>query len=697
MKSNPYIKFKLGDTSDSNYNEVDLHKDFVDDIVLSSKENLPMRREKDIIDVWFESGSMPYAQLHYPFENVERFERGFPADFIAEGLDQTRGWFYTLMVISTCLFDKPAFKNLIVNGLVLAADGKKMAKRLRNYPDPMNVLTKYGADSLRLYMINSPVVRADTLKFTEDGVNDVVRGVFLPWYNAFRFFIQCVENNENITQATFVPNVEISKSSTNDVDVWILASSLGLVKFVHQEMQGYRLYTVVPRLVGFIEELTNWYVRLNRERLKGAMGVQEAVLGLNVLFEVLVIVTQIMSPITPFFSEYLYQHLRKLMPDYKNTDSSVPMDTIGKSNSVHYLMLPTVDESRLDPKAEARFKTLQVAVTLARIARERRHIRSNLPLKNVIVIAANEEDVEALNYLQSYFKSEVNTWNVESTTEWQNLCKLNVIPNFKSLGQRCGKDMKNVSKAINALPVADVVNFMTVGKMTVLGYELTSDDLVVKREFTGDTKQYEAAVSDDGSLMIVIDTTCDEEILAELRARQIAACVQKLRKSSGLVITDKVEIFYEDSQAANGGLIASSLVSHFDLTMKRIKTIPLPMSLRSNYSSTVGSEIINDGEISKNTVNLVLTVQCAAVDHVAVSNTLASSSSEANIDLVTMYVQTMDYERVVSSATLEVVLEDNTRVTLTRDVHYFNSVLEMICKGSKSIRDSYTHLPTSFN
>lgn len=676
----------------------DLHKDHIDHITIPSKEGRgDLKRIDEVFDCWFESGSMPYAQLHYPFENVERFERGFPADFIAEGLDQTRGWFYTLMVISTCLFDKPAFKNLIVNGLVLAADGKKMSKRLNNYPDPMHVLTKYGADSLRLYLINSPVVRADTLKFTEDGVNDVVRGVFLPWYNAFRFFIQCVENYENITQSTFIPNVNISKSSTNDVDVWILASSLGLVKYVHQEMQAYRLYTVVPRLVGFIEELTNWYVRLNRERLKGAMGVEESVLGLNVLFEVLVIVTLIMSPITPFFSEYLYQHLRKLMPDYKNTDSSVPMDTIGKSDSVHYLMLPTVDESRLDPRAESRFKTLQVAVTLSRIARERRHIRSNLPLKNVIVIAANEEDVEALNYLQSYFKSEVNAWKVESTTEWDKLCKLNVIPNFKSLGQRCGKDMKNVSKAINELPVADVVNFMTVGKMVVLGYELTHEDLVVKREFIGDNKQYEAAVSDDGSLMIVIDTTCDEEILAELRARQIAASVQKLRKSSGLVITDKVEIFYEDTQDAFGGLLSASLVSHYDLTMKRIKTIPLPMSLRSKYCSNVASEIINDDEISKNTINLVLTAQCAAVDHVAVRLILAASSSDANVDLITMYVQTMDYERVMSSATLEVVLEDNTKITLTRDVHYFSSVLEMVCRGSKSIRDSYPHLPTSFN
>ena len=201
---------------------------------------------------------MPYAQLHYPFENVDRVNSGVPADFIAEGLDQTRGWFYTLMVLSTCLFDKPAFKNVVVNGLVLAADGKKMSKRLSNYPDPTIVLTKYGADALRLYLINSPVVRADVLKFQEEGVSDVVRGVLLPWYNAFRFFIQCVERWEAAQGQTFKPDTAVATSSGNDVDVWVMAASLGLVKFVHEEMKAYRLYTVVPRLLEFIEELTNW-------------------------------------------------------------------------------------------------------------------------------------------------------------------------------------------------------------------------------------------------------------------------------------------------------------------------------------------------------------------------------------------------------------------------------------------------------
>jgi isoleucyl-tRNA synthetase len=195
---------------------VDLHKEHVDHITIPSKQGRgDLKRIDEVFDCWFESGSMPYAQLHYPFENADRFEKGFPADFIAEGLDQTRGWFYTLMVISTCLFDKPAFKNLIVNGLVLASDGKKMSKRLSNYPDPLIVLGKYGADALRLYLINSPVVRADVLKFQEEGVNEVVRGVLLPWYNAFRFFIQCVDRWEGLNGTTFKPTVEVSKVGKN--------------------------------------------------------------------------------------------------------------------------------------------------------------------------------------------------------------------------------------------------------------------------------------------------------------------------------------------------------------------------------------------------------------------------------------------------------------------------------------------------
>ncbi|KAJ2762037.1 isoleucine--tRNA ligase, partial [Coemansia nantahalensis] len=246
----------------------DLHRDKIDHLTIPSRKGKGvLRRVDEVFDCWFESGSMPYAQKHYPFENKEVFEQTFPADFISEGIDQTRGWFYTLLVLSTLLFDKPAWKNLIASGLVLAADGKKMSKRLKNYPDPMVVLNEYGADPLRLYLINSPVVRAETLRFKEEGVKDIVSRVLLPWYNAFRFFGTQVEVLKKDTGIDFV--FDPASRSANTMDRWMLASVQSLIRFVREEMGAYRLYTVVPRLLEMIDQLTNWYVRFNRRRLKG--------------------------------------------------------------------------------------------------------------------------------------------------------------------------------------------------------------------------------------------------------------------------------------------------------------------------------------------------------------------------------------------------------------------------------------------
>merc|ERR1719362_2304888 len=233
----------------------DLHRHCIDDITIPSKQGKGvLRRVDEVFDCWFESGSMPYSSKHYPFENKEEFDTGFPANFIAEGMDQTRGWFYTLMVLSTALFDKPAFQNLVVNGLVLAGDGKKMSKRLKNYPDPMCVIQKYGADALRMYLINSPVVRAEPLKFQEAGILGVIKEVLLPWYNAFRFFLQNVERWESVGQ-TFVPSIEKVMATTNTTDIWISAATQKLIKFVHEEMNAYRLYTVMPGLVHFVTQL----------------------------------------------------------------------------------------------------------------------------------------------------------------------------------------------------------------------------------------------------------------------------------------------------------------------------------------------------------------------------------------------------------------------------------------------------------
>lgn len=294
----------------------DLHRENIDNITIPSKKGKgDLHRIEEVFDCWFESGSMPYAQKHYPFENKERFEATFPADFIAEGLDQTRGWFYTLMILSTALFDMPPFKNLIVNGLVLAKDGKKMSKNLKNYPPVEETINKFGADAIRLYLINSPVVRAESLKFNEDLLGGVVKDVLLPWYNAFRFLFQCIDKVES-EGVKFVPSKEAALKSDNVMDKWLLASLCDLIQFVRQEMEAYRLYTVVPKLLTFINQLTNVYVRLNRRRLKGNDGLDNCLLSLCVLYETLMNLSLLMSPFTPFITEYFYQKMRLYEPVY---------------------------------------------------------------------------------------------------------------------------------------------------------------------------------------------------------------------------------------------------------------------------------------------------------------------------------------------------------------------------------------------
>jgi isoleucyl-tRNA synthetase len=269
----------------------DLHRETVDKITIPSKRPgmPPLKRISEVFDCWFESGSMPYAQSHYPFENKKEFEDAFPADFIAEGTDQTRGWFYTLLVLSTALFNKAPFKNLIVNGLVLASDGQKMSKSKKNYPDPMVVVNKYGADAVRLYLINSPVVKAETLKFKEEGVKDVLKDVFLPWFNAYRFLVQNIDSYNSGRNENFCWDSKSSYGdSSNVMDRWIISFTQSLLLFVKKEMEAYRLYTVLPRLMKFIDNLTNWYVRTNRKRLKGE-GVEDndCKMAITTLFSVL--------------------------------------------------------------------------------------------------------------------------------------------------------------------------------------------------------------------------------------------------------------------------------------------------------------------------------------------------------------------------------------------------------------------------
>jgi len=593
----------------------DLHKDVVDDITIPSKKNpgTVLRRVDEVFDCWFESGSMPYASKHYPFENKEKFEGGFPADFIAEGLDQTRGWFYTLMVLSTALFDKPAFKNLICNGLVLAGDGKKMSKRLKNYPDPNVVIDKYGADALRMYLINSPVVRAESLKFQELGVLGVVKEVFLPLYNAFRFFVQNIERwesrNDEATGAKnkFVPSVEKVKSTTNPTDVWISAATQGLIKFVRGEMGAYRLYTVMPALVRFVTQLTNWYVRLNRERLKGIDegGDKEAETGLQVLYDVLLDVTVLMAPFTPFITEYFYQHLRKMQPSYADRidgggASNPPV--AGKSDSVHYLAIPEFDVERLDEDAVEAMEALQSVVELGRNCREKRNISLRTPIKSIAVVLRNPSAnvVESLTgSLKGYVLSELNAWDLsvvpeEEEHEWVTLA---LKPNFEALGKQMDKKkkMKEITKFVSSLSHAEAMSCIESGEVDVGGIILdTKTELISKLSFSKEGEHWESAASPEGDVVAAVDCTQDEAILSAGQSRELINAIQQLRKAAGLDLKDVVEVFFEEDPGM--AAMESAVSRNVNIfTSKFQGSVPVPRKFAPTWSVVLRSDTVEIG------------------------------------------------------------------------------------------------------
>lgn len=519
----------------------DLHRESVDHITIPSKKNKGvLKRVPEVFDCWFESGSMPYAQSHYPFENKKEFEASFPADFIAEGIDQTRGWFYTLLVISTALFNEPPFKNLIVNGLVLAADGAKMSKRKKNYPDPMEIVGKYGADALRLYLINSPVVRAETLKFQEKGVKDIIKDVFLPWYNAHRFLVQNTQQME-IKGVKFVHDESLLLNLENTLDRWILSFTQSLVLFVNQEMAAYRLYTVVPRLVKFIDYLTNVYVRMNRKRLRGDCGDKDRQEALQTLFSVIFSMTRLLASFTPFLTEYTYQALRPYIPEDMKS---------GETDSIHYLMIPKAREDLIDKEIERRVALMLSVIELGRVVRERKTLPLKYPVPEVVVIHQQQQSLEDVLSLETYIKQELNVKRITVSSDKQKFgVRLKAEPDNQTLGRRLKGAFKEVSQQIKGLSDEDIQVFQEKGELMVAGHLLAGTDLKVMYSFdqNGSTPSaYEA--HSDGEVLILLDTTPDEAMLSEGVAREVVNRIQKLRKKAKLQPIDNITIVFDVTQ-----------------------------------------------------------------------------------------------------------------------------------------------------
>uniref|UniRef100_A0A672G0G2 Isoleucine--tRNA ligase, cytoplasmic n=1 Tax=Salarias fasciatus TaxID=181472 RepID=A0A672G0G2_SALFA len=476
----------------------DLHRESIDNLTIPSRCGKGvLRRVTEVFDCWFESGSMPYAQVHYPFENRKEFEDTFPADFIAEGIDQTRGWFYTLLVLSTALFGKPPFKNVIVNGLVLASDGQKMSKRKKNYPDPTLIVQNYGADALRLYLINSPVVRAENLRFKEEGVRDVLKDVFLPWYNAYRFLVQNVQRLQKEEDIQFLYNESTAKQSDNIMDKWIQSFTQSLIQFFKAEMDAYRLYTVVPRLVKFVDMLTNWYVRTNRRRLKGESGTEDCLWALETLFSVLFSMCRLMAPFTPFITEMMYQNLRHLV----DPASLEEKDT----SSIHYLMLPQVRERLIDKRIESAVSQMQSVIELGRVIRDRKTLPVKYPLKEVVVIHQDPEALKDIQSLQKYILEELNVRQLTLSTDKDKYgIRLRAEPDHMVLGKRLKGAFKAVTASIKELSSEQLEAFQKTGSIVVDGHELHEEDLRLMYTFdqsSGSAAQYEAHSDAQGHLV----------------------------------------------------------------------------------------------------------------------------------------------------------------------------------------------------
>ena len=566
----------------------DIHRDKIDDITIPSKQGKgELRRIEEVFDCWFESGSMPYAGSHYPFENKDKFERSFPGDFIAEGLDQTRGWFYTLTVLGTHLKGVIPFQNCVINGIVLAEDGKKMSKRLKNYPDPSTIMEKYGSDALRLYLINSPVVRAEPLRFKETGVKEIVAKVLLPFWNSYRFFADQVLLLKKVEDIDFRFDPKAGSSNENVMDRWILASCQSLLKFMNAEMAAYRLYTVVPRLLELIDNTTNWYIRFNRRRLKGEYGIEDTKHALNSLFEVLYTLARALAPFTPFLTDNIYLRIVPYLPASLRAEDP---------RSVHFLSFPEVREELFNEEVERQVGRMQRVIELGRVSRERRGIGLKQPLKTLIVIHPQDQYLDDVRSLESYICEELNVHElVLSSDEKKYNVEYSVTADWPSLGKKLKKDALKVKQALPSLTSDDVQGFVQNKHITVNGIELLGEDLIVKRGLKEDESSKTLETNTDDDVLIILDANIYPELAKEGLAREIINRVQQLRKRAKLVATDDVKMEYKVLSDPEKTGIEEVFETHGKAFEKALRR-PLDKHIVTAF----------DGEIPKNKVEDVL-------------------------------------------------------------------------------------------
>lgn len=548
----------------------DLHRETIDSITFQIKgERGEYRRIKEVLDCWFESGSMPYAQKHYPFENVKWFEENFPADFIAEGIDQTRGWFYTLVVLSSALFDKNPFKNVIVNGLILAEDGEKMSKRKKNYPPAENVLNKHGADALRLFLINSPVVVAKDLKFSEKGIEELTRAVILPFWNSYSF----LATYANVDK--WGPEKGL-RQSDNLLDQWILSKLQTLIEQVDLEMQDYNLNKVVPPLVEFIEYLTNWYIRLSRRRFWKSENDNDKFAAYSTLYTVLVDFSKILAPVLPFITDYIYSRLT-VEEQKKN------------SHSIHLCDFPSAKKSLQNRGLEEKMDMVRKAVELGRSLRSIHQLKTRMPLKSVSVVVKDINQQKYFEELSELIRGELNVKAVVVSNNEETFVHRSAKPNLKLLGKLYGKQMKEATDLIKGFGNKEV-SLLEEGKtIEILGQVLSLEHILVER-----TPKEGFVVASDAGITVALDTELDKELEKEGLARELVNRIQKLRKDADYEVSDRIHVSLKGDE-----LVYQSVQSYGDYL--KVETLTDSLVTGSALSS---SDIQSDFDIDGIAVNI---------------------------------------------------------------------------------------------
>ena len=536
MSENPLADFEAGNMDEANYNKVDLHKSHMDKVVLVSDSGEPMKREADLIDVWFDSGSMPYAQLHYPFENKELIDDKsyYPADFIAEGVDQTRGWFFTLHAIGTMCFDSVAYKNVVSNGLVLDKEGQKMSKRLGNATDPFETLKKYGPDATRWYMITN-AEPWDNLKFDADGILESTRKFFGTLYNTYGFFALYANIDEfNDSEA------QVPVSERPEIDRWIISRLNSLVAEVDEHLADYEPKKAGRAIQEFVtEHLSNWYVRLCRRRFwKGDMS-KDKLAAYQTLYGCLETIAQLMSPIAPFYADKLFMDLNRV--------------TGNNDGSVHLSHFPKSDAGLIDEDLEQRMAIAQTATSLILSIRKKEKIRVRQPLQKIMIPVLNETFQRQLQAVEQLILSEVNVKELEYLEAGSDRIKKQIKANFKALGPRFGKIMKSVAAAIVQLDQASISKFETEGSLIIevdgQTVELGQGDAEISSE---DIPGW--SVANEGSITVALDVTLTDSLKEEGIARELVNRIQNLRKDSGFEVTDRINLAIQEHEMINAAV-----------------------------------------------------------------------------------------------------------------------------------------------